>query len=86
MLTPAVSVTSAVAGIALTRPALIPNINNISVGFIVALFLIQRFGTAKVSMFFSPGLFTLPCAISFTDSQSYSYMCLAPPPSGHGCI
>ncbi|PVG00638.1 potassium transporter [Serendipita vermifera] len=57
MLTPAVSVTSAVGGIALTRPMLIPNINNISVGFIVALFLIQRFGTAKVSMIFSPVTF-----------------------------
>jgi KUP system potassium uptake protein len=55
MLTPAVSVTSAVGGIALTVPSLDNNINSISIGFLVALFLIQRFGTAKISHIFSPG-------------------------------
>lgn len=57
MLTPAVSVTSAVGGIALTVPSLTSNIGPISIGFIVALFLIQRFGTAKVSVLFSPVTF-----------------------------
>jgi KUP system potassium uptake protein len=56
MLTPAVSVTSAVGGIALSVPSLTPNIGPISIAFIAALFLIQRFGTAKVSAIFSPGM------------------------------
>lgn len=54
MLTPAVSVTSAVSGIALVAPKLNDNIGPISIAIIVALFLIQRFGTAKVSAVFSP--------------------------------
>ncbi|KAG8798547.1 hypothetical protein FRC16_007060 [Serendipita sp. 398] len=54
MLTPAVSVTSAVGGIALTVPRLSSNIGPISIGIIVALFLVQRFGTAKVAYLFSP--------------------------------
>ena len=56
MLTPAVSVTSAVGGIALSVPSLTANIGPISIGFIVVLFIIQRFGTAKVSAIFSPGM------------------------------
>jgi len=55
MLTPAVSVTSAVAGIGLSVPSLNHNISSISIGVIVALFLAQRFGTAKLSFIFSPG-------------------------------
>ncbi|KAG8830264.1 hypothetical protein FRC18_008356 [Serendipita sp. 400] len=57
MLTPAVSVTSAVGGIALTVPRLSSNIGSISIGFLVALFLLQRFGTAKVAYLFSPVAF-----------------------------
>jgi KUP system potassium uptake protein len=37
-------------------PSLIPNIGPISIAFIAALFLIQRFGTTKVSAIFSPGM------------------------------
>jgi len=55
MLTPAVSVTSAVGGIALGVPSLNSNISSISIGFLVVLFLAQRFGTAKLSFIFSPG-------------------------------
>ena len=55
MLTPAVSVTSAVAGLGLSVPSLNNNINSISIGVLVALFLTQRFGTAKLSFIFSPG-------------------------------
>jgi KUP system potassium uptake protein len=55
MLTPAVSVTSAVAGIGLYAPSLNDNIGSISIGILVALFLVQRFGTAKLSFAFSPG-------------------------------
>ena len=56
MLTPAVSVTSAVAGLGLSVPNMKTNITSISIGFIVALFLAQRFGTAKLSFIFSPSM------------------------------
>ena len=55
MLTPAVSMTSAVGGIALRVPRLKENISAISIGFLVVLFLVQRLGTAKLSFIFSPG-------------------------------
>ena len=56
MLTPAVSVTSAVAGLGLSVPSLNHNISSISIGILVGLFLAQRFGTAKLSFIFSPGM------------------------------
>ena len=46
--------TSAVVGIALSAPNLKNNISGISIGFLVVLFLAQRFGTAKLSFIFSP--------------------------------
>ena len=55
MLTPAVSVTSAVAGLGLSVPSLNNNISSISIGILVALFLAQKFGTGKLSSIFSPG-------------------------------
>jgi len=60
MLTPAVSVTSAVAGIGLSVPRLNNNITSIAIGILVALFLAQRFGTAKLAFIFSPGKFPQP--------------------------
>ena len=55
MPTPAVSITSAVAGLGLSVPSLTNNINSISIGILVALFMAQRFGTARLSFVFSPG-------------------------------
>ncbi|KAF9561755.1 potassium transporter [Agrocybe pediades] len=52
--TPAVSVTSAVGGIAVAKPSVISDIIPISVVFLVALFFVQQFGTAKLSFLFSP--------------------------------
>jgi KUP system potassium uptake protein len=63
MLTPAVSVTSAVAGIGLSVQSLNHNISSISIGILVALFLAQRFGTAKLSFIFSPGKFPEPAEV-----------------------
>ncbi|KZO92922.1 potassium transporter [Calocera viscosa TUFC12733] len=54
ILTPAVSVTSAVGGIAVAKPEVANDIIPISIAFLAALFLIQRFGTAKISFIFSP--------------------------------
>ncbi|KIJ49086.1 hypothetical protein M422DRAFT_777639 [Sphaerobolus stellatus SS14] len=52
--TPAVSITSAVGGIAVAVPSVANHIAPISVGFLLVLFVVQRFGTAKLSFAFSP--------------------------------
>lgn len=78
MLTPAVSVTSAVGGIALSVPSLTPNIGPISIAFLTALFLIQQFGTAKVSAIFSPGLqlhLVLPVVAGIQYLHMQSHFC-----------
>jgi len=55
ILTPAVSVTSAVAGIGVAQPSIINSIVPVSVAFLLLLFFIQQFGTAKLAFTFSPG-------------------------------
>ncbi|KAM6494401.1 Potassium transporter [Amanita muscaria] len=52
--TPAVSVTSAVGGIAVAKPSVNNSVIPISIVFIVLLFIVQQFGTARVSFLFSP--------------------------------
>jgi len=52
--TPAVSITSAVGGIAVAVPSVASHIIPISIGFLLVLFAVQRFGTAKLSFAFSP--------------------------------
>ncbi|THU95303.1 potassium transporter [Dendrothele bispora CBS 962.96] len=52
--TPAVSVTSAVGGIAVAKPEVTQNIIPISIGFLIALFCIQRFGTSGLATVFAP--------------------------------
>ncbi|THH10121.1 hypothetical protein EW145_g1548 [Phellinidium pouzarii] len=52
--TPAVSVTSAVAGIAIAKPEVSGDVVPISIAFIVALFLVQRVGTARLGFIFAP--------------------------------
>ncbi|KAF8519080.1 potassium transporter [Gautieria morchelliformis] len=52
--TPAVSITSAVAGIAVAVPSVANKITGISIAFLVVLFAVQRFGTASLSFVFSP--------------------------------
>src|SRR5689334_7768605 len=54
VLTPAISVLSAVEGLEVGTAAFKPYIVPISVGILVALFLIQRHGTAVVGMLFGP--------------------------------
>ncbi|BGP18030.1 hypothetical protein JCM10213_008435 [Rhodosporidiobolus nylandii] len=54
MLTPAVSVTSAVAGIAVAVPAVQHSIVGISCGILVLLFLVQPFGTKRIGVVFAP--------------------------------
>ncbi|KAF9517117.1 hypothetical protein BS47DRAFT_1436128 [Hydnum rufescens UP504] len=55
--TPAVSVTSAVGGLAVAKPSVINKITPISIGFLAALFVIQRFGTARITAVFAPVTF-----------------------------
>jgi len=52
--TPAVSVTSAVGGIAVAKPSVSSDIIPISIAFLVVLFLVQQFGTTRISFMFSP--------------------------------
>ncbi len=54
MITPAISVLSAVEGLNVLSPAMQPYIVPVSLGIIVALFCIQRFGTGKVGTYFGP--------------------------------
>ncbi|KAA1100479.1 hypothetical protein PGTUg99_010724 [Puccinia graminis f. sp. tritici] len=55
ILTPAVSVTSAVSGIAIPVPSLkSPDITGISIAILIAIFFSQRFGTQKLALSFAP--------------------------------
>lgn len=54
ILTPAISVLSAVEGLEVIEPSLAPLVLPIALAILVALFLIQRFGTASVGRFFGP--------------------------------
>ncbi|HEY7788208.1 MAG TPA: potassium transporter Kup [Casimicrobiaceae bacterium] len=54
VLTPAISVLSAVEGLAVGTAAFQPWVVPIATGILVALFAIQRFGTGVVGMFFGP--------------------------------
>ena len=54
MITPAVSVLSAVEGLSLIAPGFAPYVISVSIGIIVCLFLAQRKGTGGISRFFGP--------------------------------
>jgi KUP system potassium uptake protein len=54
LITPAISVLSAVEGLKLATPAIDPFILPLTVAIIIALFVVQKRGTARVAMFFGP--------------------------------
>ncbi|TEB40003.1 potassium transporter [Coprinellus micaceus] len=54
VLTPAVSITSAVGGIAVAKPSVSSDIVPISIAFILMIFLVQQFGTHRLAFTFSP--------------------------------
>ncbi|KLO10263.1 potassium transporter [Schizopora paradoxa] len=54
ILTPAVSVTSAVSGIAVAKASVSGDVVPISIAFLSALFLVQRVGTSKLAFLFAP--------------------------------
>ncbi|CAG8728306.1 6937_t:CDS:2, partial [Gigaspora rosea] len=64
LLTPAVSVISAVEGMAVPAPSLTPAIVPISCVILVILFLLQQFGTGKVGSLFAPIVFLWFLAIA----------------------
>ena len=54
LITPAISVLSAVEGIQVVAPQVAPLVVPLTMGIIVVLFFVQRFGTARVSTVFGP--------------------------------
>ncbi|PBK97534.1 potassium transporter [Armillaria gallica] len=54
MFTPAVSVTSAVGGIAVAKPSVTHNIVPIAIAFLLVIFFVQQFGTARLAVTFGP--------------------------------
>ncbi|KAJ3576321.1 hypothetical protein NP233_g493 [Leucocoprinus birnbaumii] len=54
ILTASVSVTSAVGGIAVAKPSVSQDVIPISIAFLVVLFIIQPFGTARLAVAFAP--------------------------------
>jgi KUP system potassium uptake protein len=54
IITPAISVLSAVEGLKLTTPVLEPYVLPITIGVLISLFMIQRKGTGSVGIFFGP--------------------------------
>jgi KUP system potassium uptake protein len=54
IITPAISVLSAVEGLKLVTPAFEPYVVPLSLAILIALFAVQRFGTAGVAAFFGP--------------------------------
>ncbi|KAF8964236.1 potassium transporter [Flammula alnicola] len=54
ILTPAVSVTSAVAGIGVAKPSVNSDITPIAIVFLLALFFVQQFGTSRLAFTFAP--------------------------------
>src|SRR5690606_14930089 len=68
IITPAISVLGAAEGLEVMTPALKPYVLPVSVGVLVALFAMQRFGTATVGKLFGPviGIWFLLLAVSGT--------------------
>ncbi len=54
VITPAISVLSAIEGLKVATPALESFVVIITVGILIALFAVQRFGTARVGVYFGP--------------------------------
>ena len=70
VITPAMSVLSAVEGLEVATPALKPYVVPISVGILAGLFLFQRMGTASVGALFGPVMAFMPSPRSSTSEPS----------------
>jgi KUP system potassium uptake protein len=65
MITPAISVLSAVEGLTVVESGLQPLVIPISIGILIGLFLVQSRGTAKVGAFFGPVILVYLAALAF---------------------
>lgn len=65
MITPAISVLSAVEGLTIAEPQLQPLVIPVSIAILIALFLVQSRGTAKVGGIFGPVILIYLAALAF---------------------
>jgi KUP system potassium uptake protein len=72
LITPAISVLSAVEGLVLVNPALDRLVLPVTLGAIAALFLIQRHGTARVAGFFGPIMLVWFLALAASGAAAVS--------------
>jgi KUP system potassium uptake protein len=68
MITPAISVLSAVEGIGIVTPVFDPYVIPITIAILIGLFLIQRHGTARVGGFFGPVILIWLCFLAVTGA------------------
>ncbi|KAF8343268.1 potassium transporter [Amanita rubescens] len=71
--TPAVSVTRAVFGIAVAKPSVTNDVIPISIAFLVGLFLLQQFGTYRISFLFAPIAFLWFLSISIIGIYNITF-------------
>ena len=68
MITPAISVLSAVEGIGIITPVFDPYVIPLTIGILIGLFLIQRHGTARVGGLFGPVILIWLCFLAVTGA------------------
>lgn len=68
MITPAISVLSAVEGIGIITPLLDPYVIPLTIAILIGLFLIQRHGTARVGGLFGPVILVWMCFLAVTGT------------------
>jgi KUP system potassium uptake protein len=68
MITPAISVLSAVEGITIITPLLDPYVIPLTIAILIGLFLIQRHGTARVGGLFGPVILVWMCFLAVTGT------------------
>ena len=69
MITPAISVLSAVEGIRIITPVFTPYVIPITVAILIGLFMIQRHGTAHVGVLFGPVILVWLCFLALTGAM-----------------
>ena len=70
IITPAISVLSAVEGLAIATPNLAPSVIPITIGILILLFAVQPYGSGRVGVFFGPILATWFVVIAILGAHS----------------
>ncbi|MGA8240401.1 MAG: KUP/HAK/KT family potassium transporter, partial [Desulfobacterales bacterium] len=73
MITPAISVLSAVEGIGVVTPVFDPYVIPITIAILIGLFLIQRHGTARVGGLFGPVILIWLCFLAVTGAVQVAH-------------